>query len=311
MKLKKRSQVGQISDMDMRLLRVFKAVVDCGGMAAAELELNIGISTISRHVKDLEIRLGLALCRRGRGGFSLTQEGEQIYAQTLSLLAATDAFRTGVDEIHQHMGGQLHIALFDKTASNPASNINQAIALFCQLAPDVNLQLHVAPINAIETGIMNGRFQIGVIPGHRKSDSLEYENLFDETMYLYAGHQHSLFNQENLYPKDWESLRAFHFAGLGYHSPNMEISQQVRLSRKATAFDQEGVATLILSGQFLGFLPDHYAHAFIEKGLMQAINPAVFQYRCEFLSIVRRSPQASRTTQLFAKCLKDLHNLTS
>ena len=35
MKLKKRSQVGQISDMDMRLLRVFKAVVDCGGMAAA------------------------------------------------------------------------------------------------------------------------------------------------------------------------------------------------------------------------------------------------------------------------------------
>ena len=100
MKLKKRSQVGQISDMDMRLLRVFKAVVDCGGMAAAELELNIGISTISRHVKDLEIRLGLALCRRGRGGFSLTQEGEQIYAQTLSLLAATDAFRTGVDEIH-------------------------------------------------------------------------------------------------------------------------------------------------------------------------------------------------------------------
>ena len=61
MKLKQRSQVGQISDMDMRLLRVFKAVVDCGGMAAAELELNIGISTISRHVKDLEVRLGLAI----------------------------------------------------------------------------------------------------------------------------------------------------------------------------------------------------------------------------------------------------------
>ena len=28
--------------MDLRLLRVFRAVVDCGGMAAAELELNIG-----------------------------------------------------------------------------------------------------------------------------------------------------------------------------------------------------------------------------------------------------------------------------
>ena len=49
--------------MDLRLLRVFRAVVDCGGMAAAELELNIGTSTVSRHIKDLETRLGLVLCR--------------------------------------------------------------------------------------------------------------------------------------------------------------------------------------------------------------------------------------------------------
>ncbi|RAD19160.1 LysR family transcriptional regulator, partial [Burkholderia multivorans] len=67
-KPKSRALLGQLSDMDLRLLRVFKGVVQCGGMAAAELELNIGISTISRHVKDLETRLGLVLCRRGRAG---------------------------------------------------------------------------------------------------------------------------------------------------------------------------------------------------------------------------------------------------
>ena len=56
-----RAALGQISDMDLRLLRVFRTVVDCGGMAAAELELNIGTSTVSRHIKDLETRLGLVL----------------------------------------------------------------------------------------------------------------------------------------------------------------------------------------------------------------------------------------------------------
>lgn len=65
-KPKSRALLGQLTDMDLRLLRVFRSVVQCGGMAAAELELNIGISTISRHVKDLETRLGLVLCRRGR-----------------------------------------------------------------------------------------------------------------------------------------------------------------------------------------------------------------------------------------------------
>src|SRR5664279_5195159 len=95
MQVKNKAVLGQISDMDIRLLRVFRAVVDCGGMAAAELELNIGTSTVSRHIKDLETRLGLTLCRRGRAGFALTAEGEQIYAQSAQLLSATEAFRSG------------------------------------------------------------------------------------------------------------------------------------------------------------------------------------------------------------------------
>ncbi len=45
---KHRAVLGQLSDMYLRLLQVFKSVVECGGMSAAELELNIGTSTVSR-----------------------------------------------------------------------------------------------------------------------------------------------------------------------------------------------------------------------------------------------------------------------
>src|SRR6187402_1443668 len=89
----KRSKLGQLGDADLRLLDVFRKVVDCGGLAAAELDLNIGISTVSRHLKELETRLGLVLCRRGRGGFALTREGERVYAGALGLMASVDAFR--------------------------------------------------------------------------------------------------------------------------------------------------------------------------------------------------------------------------
>ena len=306
MKVKSHAALGQVSDMDIRLLRVFKSVVECGGMAAAELELNIGISTVSRHIKDLETRLGLTLCRRGRAGFALTTEGEQIYAETLRLLAGADAFRSRVDEIHQRMGGQLNIAVFDKTASNPAAHLGEAIALFSELAPDVSLHLHVAPLNAIERGVMDGQFQVGVIPGHRSSESLAYDELFSETMFLYCGAQHGLFKAESL-SMNWDELRTQPFAGLGYHSPNMEISQQVRLTRQATGYDQESIATLILSGKYLGFLPDHYAQAFVRSGQMRAIQPDLFRYACSFFSIVRRSPLPSRVTRAFQDCLLKAH----
>jgi LysR family transcriptional regulator, transcriptional activator for bauABCD operon len=306
MQPRQRALLGQLSDMDLRLLRVFKAVSDCRGMAAAELELNISVSTISRHMKDLETRLGVTLCRRGRGGFALTPEGERIHAETIRLLASTEAFRQSVWDIHQRMGGQVHVALFDKTASNPQARIAQAIALFRERASGVHLNLHVGSIAQIERGVIDGTFQVGVIPAHRASETLVYDRLFGETMMVYAGTGHPLFKapDERL---GWADLQDRLFAGLGYHSPNMEICHDRRLTRAATAFDQEAVATLILSGAFLGFLPEHYAASFVAAGQMRAIAPELFRYECSFVGITRRSVTGSRVTQAFRECLQEAH----
>lgn len=302
-----RALLGQVSDMDLRLLQVFKAVVECGGLSAAELELNIGTSTVSRHVKDLETRLGLTLCRRGRAGFALTTEGQRVYDETLRLLAAVDGFRAGVDDIHQRMGGTLALALFDKTASNPEARIHAAIAAFTIQAPDVRLHLHVGSIQGIERGVMDGSFAVGVIPSHRASASLRYDRLFGETMYLYCGRSHPLFESDHE-TLDWKALRArSDFAGLGYHSPNMELTHGQRLRRSATAFEQEAIATLILSGRFLGFLPDHYAEAFVQRGDMRPVRPELLHYACDFISVLRRSPAPSRAALAFHACLLKAH----
>ena len=303
---RERALLGQLGDMDLRLLKVFKSVVECGGMSAAELELNIGTSTVSRHIKDLEARLGLTLCRRGRAGFALTAEGQRVYDETLRLLASVRSFRDSIDDIHSRMGGQLAIAVFDKTASNPAARIGAAIAAFTEQAPDVQLQLHVGSINAIERGVIDGSYQVGIIPAHRSSQSLAYADLFGETMLLYCGADHPLFGAAAP-PADWDAVRRYQFAGLGYHSPNMELSHQARLARAATGFDQESIATLILSGRFLGFLPDHYAEAFERRGMMRALSPAKFFYRCQFVSVLRKSPQPPRAAQAFAQCLVQAH----
>jgi DNA-binding transcriptional LysR family regulator len=178
--------------------------------------------------------------------------------------------------------------------------------LFTQRASDVGLNLHVATLNGIERGVLDGQFHIGIIPGHRNSDTLQYSRLFDENMRLYCGAGHALFGADHSH-LDWEAVRALPFAGLGYHSPNLQVSQRLQLTRMATGFDQESIATLILSGCFLGFLPDHYAQSFVARGQMQAVKPDVFQYDCEFFAITRRSPVASRATRAFLGCLEEAH----
>lgn len=303
---KPRAVLGQVTEVELRLLRVFQTVAECGGMAAAELELNIATSTISRHVKDLETRLGLSLCRRGRAGFALTAEGQRVLDESRALFAALERFRAGVDELHQRLGGSLHVAVFDKTATNPKARIAQALARFHAQAPAVSIHLHVAPIQAIEQGVIDGTFALGIIPEHRRSESLHYDVLFDETMRLYAGPGHPLFERADAV-RDWEEVRTCDFAGLGYHSPNWEISHRERLKRSAIASDQEAVATLVLSGRFLGFLPDHYARGFEREGLMRALPIEPFRYDCVFAALTRRAPAPSRAARLLQQCLLDAH----
>ncbi len=97
------------------------------------------------------------------------------------------------------------------------------------------------------------------------------------------------------------------FAGLGFHSDNMERGHEFGLQRLATAYDQEGVATFILSGAYIGFLPDHYAASFVQQGLMRALRSDHFSYECNFETIVRQEARRSRLTQTFLDLLLAAH----
>ncbi|MDC1510275.1 LysR family transcriptional regulator, partial [Oceanospirillaceae bacterium] len=82
--------LNRLSDIDLRLLRIYKTVVEAGGFAAAEVELNISRAAISMAMSDLETRLGLRLCQRGRAGFSVTESGQRVYEAILQLFASIE-----------------------------------------------------------------------------------------------------------------------------------------------------------------------------------------------------------------------------
>lgn len=298
--------VRQVSDVDIRLLRVFRVIVASGGLSAAELALNIGRSTISRHLADLETRLGIKLCNRGPSGFTLTQEGERVLEASTELLGAIDTFQARVNEMHEHLVGRLSIALFDQTITNPLANVSGAFMLFDEIATDVNLMISMEATDDIEKGVLSGRLHVGIVPVHRKSSSLVYLPLYSEQMYLYCGRGNRLFDtpQKEIRQRDVRSSR---YAGLAYHSPNMTVSNQRRLVSHAQANDQEALAVLILSGRYLGFLPEHFAQPHVDAGEMKKIRPDLYKYQSNFAAIVRQHPKPSRLTETFLNCLKETH----
>ena len=239
---------------------------------------------------------------------ALTDEGEVIYRAALRLLANIETFRAEVNEVRQQISGHLTLALFDKTATNPAAKIGAAIRALDVQAPDITLEIFTEPLNAIEQGVQEGRFQIGLGPMHKPMPGLAYYPLFDEPMSLYCGSGNPLYGKRNA-SIDAQALKSVRYAGLAYRSPNMDVSRDLGLTRSATVYDQESIATLILSGRYIGFLPDHYADGFVRQRKMRRIAAGTHRYTVEFAAVVRDTPRLSRMTSLFLECLREAHGV--
>ncbi len=302
----RKSLVTNIGDADLKLLRIFKAVVESGGLSAAETELNIGRSTISKHLADLEFRFDLKLCNRGPAGFSLTEDGEKVLRAAENLLESVSGFRAEVNEIKKKLVGTIRVSLFDQSASNPESHLAKSINAFNQLAPDVEIDLSVEPPNVIETMVIGGQTDVGIIAEHRVSPSLTYTPLYGENMYLYCGQENPLFErpQEKL---SFEEVRKASYAGISVNSPNLHIGQELKFRRSAKVQSEEALSILILSGRYLGFLPDHLTKDFEQRGIMKPLLPETINYRVEFSAVTRRTPKPNRITDLFVQTLVQEH----
>ncbi len=299
--------ISRVADIDIRLLRVFHTVHACGGLSAAELELNIGCSTISRHLSDLETRLGVILCKRGAGGFSLTEEGEHVLQASKKLFTAISVFQGELNRSNNQLTGDLKIALFDQTISNPKAKIHTALRLFDQQAPKVKLSITMEPANVIETGVLEGSFDIGVVPQYRNSTNLDIQEVYTEQMYLYLGSEHELANKNDEEITD-EDICQSKYVGLGFNSPNLIAGNKLKLQASASAQDQEIIALMILSGRYVGFLPEHFAKTYCEQGKMRAICKQRFKYKSQFAAITRKSPIPGRKVAAFLRCLVMAHS---
>ncbi|MCW8889741.1 MAG: LysR family transcriptional regulator [Sedimenticola sp.] len=288
---------GQISDIDIRHLRIFKAVVECGGFSAAEVQLNISRSAISISMSDLEQRLGLRLCQRGRAGFSLTPEGKEVHAAVLQLLSSLEGFRTQVNAIHAQLKGEFNIGITDNLVTMQHMRITDALAQLKQQGPEVQINISMLPPNEIELGVLDGRLHIGVVPDLRTLAGLDYLPLYGETSQLYCSHTHPLFQQSD--NQRTVELKRQDAVVPAYAQTAAIKAQHLRLKASATATDREGIAFLIMTGCFIGFLPTHFAERWVAQGKMQALMTDEMGYVTHYSAITRRGAPPNLILQTY------------
>jgi LysR family transcriptional regulator, transcriptional activator for bauABCD operon len=293
------ARMRRLSTIDLRLLRIFTTVVDCNGFQKAQMALNIAQSTLSSHIASLEGKLGSKLCDRGRGGFKLTPAGQETYDAVQALLLSIDGFEARMGRVHGTRTQVLRIATIDTMVSFRDIALDATIAAFHTEYPDVAIDLEVMSPQAIEQSVAEGRRDVAIGPLAQALPSLEYRTLSTETHSLYCGSLHPWFDRDDHAIAHSDFLSA-HFSVRAYRYFD-DVYRFGRATANASVSSMEAQEILILSGKYIGFLPDHAAARWVGSAQMRAVKPQQWGLKSRFFVAHEPSGELKSIKQAFVR----------
>jgi DNA-binding transcriptional LysR family regulator len=301
--MKPRKLLPEFTDYDLRLLRVFSAVVRGNGFAGAEVLLNKSKSAISIDISSLETRLGVTLCRRGRAGFALTAHGKEIYALTLELFKQLRDFRQRVDLVAAVVSGQFSVAMDSNLPHDQAHALGSALRRFHSDHPQVTLKIESASPEQVAQWVLDGSAQLGISVLPRDHPEFDTVPLFEESVTLYCGTGHPLFDL----PDEQVTMEAIatHECILlpsRQHAAAGQLLEQLRVSAQANTLETQ--LLLISTGQYIGFLPQVYAAPAVKARTLRPLLAGLLSFTNPVVAFGLRDVPKNLACEHFQDCLR-------
>ncbi|MFH5206660.1 LysR family transcriptional regulator [Antrihabitans spumae] len=269
---------------DLKLLQIFDGVVRHQGFAPAQQELGLSASAISTYMSQLERQLGIVLCHRGRSGFSLTSKGELYHAECLRILGELEGFARYGTALQGELRGTLTIGVLDSTVTDSTLPLADVIGEFSREHPGVYLDLKIQAPHELQVGVLDDRIDVAIGAFASPMNGLLSHALHREQHWLYCSDMHPLFDNKRIPP---DVITQQRMVTRGYWS-EAELARQGFTQRSATVENMEAQLMLVLSGGYIGYLPEHYANYWVDRDRLRPLLPASFGYQAPFSLIYRR-----------------------
>ena len=281
-------------ERDLRSLRVFCSVAQAGGFSAAESMLFMSKASISRHIREVEQRLGVRLCERGPSGFELTPEGEVAVRLATDALRSLGRIRSEIDAIHGVLSGPLKIGIGQNSILHKDLALSKALALLHTHAPSIYPEIEVMTFDELNRALRQGTVDIAIRGRYSQDKEFEYQPLFIETHKIYVA----------------KGVLGHKAAQLPLVYRAHPYVQQVLLSdqyrRGPTAEGLDAIAAFIATGLYQGILPTQYGDVLAQRfGLRVRTSAPAFKH--PVCAVIVRSRHTTHGVRFFLRILQELH----
>lgn len=185
--------------MNLHHLLVFHTIAQTGSITSSSKRLNISQPALSRELRELENRFGVALFERLPRGMRLTHPGKILAEYADRLFEVAHAAELAMKEIASARTAHLSLA-----ASNTIGTymIPRMLSKFCNSNPGIKVSLFVGNTAQVSQGIADQRYSLGFIEGPLRINGLTAIPFGDDELLPVVAADHRLANFPGVVPSD-------------------------------------------------------------------------------------------------------------
>ena len=192
--------------------------------------------------------------------------------------------------------GTLRVGVVDNTITDENLSLPAVIGSCLRQSSDVEILLTVDTPEVLFAELANGGVDVAITPKVDTVAGFEQTLFHEERHSLYCGKRHPLFDAD----PTAADVETSDFVVRPYAS-SRELVHFSGVRVRARASNMEAQAAFVLSGELLGYLPEHFAHHWVVRGLMRPILSPATRIVSPFVAVTNSGGDYSPLQRFFLR----------
>jgi LysR family transcriptional regulator for metE and metH len=189
--------------MEIRHLRLIKAIVEEGSITRAMDSLHLTQSALSYQLKEAELQLGTLVFYRRNKKLILTPVGKKLYAMANRILKELDVTETEIRKMINGDSGSIRISTECYTTYHwlPA-----VLKKFKSAFPNVEIEIIFEATHRPLEKLLEGGLDLAITSSQEHTDRIEFIKLFTDEMRAVVSKEHPWSSREYVEANDFEDV---------------------------------------------------------------------------------------------------------
>lgn len=190
--------------MEIRYLRLIKAIVEEGSITRAIDKLHLSQSALSYQLKEAELQLGTPIFYRRNKKLILTPVGKKLYSTAKNVLKEIDVTETEIRKLITGENGVIRISTECYTSYHWLPSV---LKRFNNEFPNVEIRIVFEATHKPLEKLIDGELDIAITSNPDIKNNVEYTELFTDEMFAVVSPHHPWAQKNYVEAEDFKDVK--------------------------------------------------------------------------------------------------------